>query len=41
MQPIEYPNPGLAAYTPVLLKIGASYLADLVHANHPLKPFPA
>ena len=25
----------------VLLKIGASYLADLVHANHPLKPFPA
>ena len=25
----------------VLLKIGASYLADLVHANHPPKPFPA
>jgi hypothetical protein len=23
------------------LKIGASYLADLVHANHPLKSFPA
>ena len=25
----------------MLLKIGASYLADLVHANHPHKPFPA
>jgi hypothetical protein len=25
----------------VLLKIGASYLPDLVHANHPLKSFPA
>ena len=25
----------------VLLKIGASYLADLVHANHPRQPFPA
>jgi hypothetical protein len=25
----------------MLLKIGASYLANLVHANHPLKSFPA
>ena len=26
---------------PTLLKIGAPYLADLVHANHPRQPFPA
>ena len=25
----------------MLLKIGAAYLADLVHANHPRQPFPA
>ena len=25
----------------MLLEIGASYLADLVHANHPPQPFPA
>ena len=25
----------------LLLKIGATYLPDLVHANHPHQPFPA